>query len=631
MQSLTESRVKRRYPVGAEPLREGGTSFRLWAPLRKTVDVVTETGTYPLKREDGGYFTGVVAKVSAGTRYRFRLDGGDHFPDPASRYQPEGPHGPSQVVDPEAFTWSDTDWHGRELPGQILYELHIGTFTREGTWASAARELPALARTGITVLELMPVSEYTGQFGWGYDGVDWFAPSLLYGTPDDMRRFVDTAHTLDMAVILDVVYNHFGPDGNYTSQFSADYVTSKYTTDWGEAINYDGPNSGPVREFVTSNAAYWVQEFHIDGLRLDATQNIYDDSGDHILAGITRAVRQAAGARKTIVVAENEPQETRLVRSEGRGGYGMDGLWNDDYHHAAAVALTGRSEAYYTDYRGTPQEFISAMKYGYLYQGQYYKWQKQRRGTPALDVPKSAFVMFLENHDQIANSALGKRMHQLASPAAHRAITAMTLLSPGTPMLFQGEEFNASARFLFFADLPEWLVEPVRKGRKEFMKQWRSVATPAMSQRLSDPVSRETFEACILDHSERERNADAYKFHCDLISLKRTDPVLSAVPPCPVDGAVLSMSAFVLRYFGPDGNDRMLVINLGPDLNLDPAPEPLLAPPEDMTWHSVLCTELPEYGGSGAPAYEEDDLNWTIPGHSAALFRPMPAKERKAR
>jgi maltooligosyltrehalose trehalohydrolase len=267
------------------------------------------------------------------------------------------------------------------------------------------------------------------------------------------------------------------------------------------------------------------------------------------------------------------------------------------------------------------------MKYGYLYQGQYYKWQKQRRGSPSLDLPKSAFVLFTENHDQVANSAHGKRMHQLAAPGQHRAVTAVTFLGPGTPMLFQGQEFNASARFQFFADLPDWLVEPVRKGRKEFMTQWRSAATPAMAQRLADPVSRATFEACILDHSERERNAEAYKFHCDLIALKRTDPVLSANPPCPLDGAVLSTCAFVLRYFGPGGDDRLLVVNLGSDVQLDPAPEPLLAPPADSAWRLVFSTEAPEYGGSGAAAYEEDDLNWMIPGHAAALFRPVARKK----
>ena len=627
---MTERSVERRYPVGAEPsIDGGGTSFRVWAPSCKTVDVVTDAGAFPLIRVEHGYFEGIFPDAGSGTRYRYRLDGREEFPDPASRYQPEGPHGPSEVVNSQTFRWTDGKWQGRELAGQIVSEIHIGTFTRGGTWVSAIEQLPALAKTGITVLEIMPVAEFTGEFGWGYDGVHWYAPSHLYGTPDDMRRFVNAAHELGLAVILDVVYNHLGPDGNYTSRFSEDYVTSKYTTDWGEAINYDGPNSGPVREFVISNAAYWVDEFHIDGLRLDATQNIYDDSGDHVLAGITRAVRKAARGRKTIVVAENEPQEARLVRREERGGYGMDGVWNDDFHHTALVALTGRSEAYYTDYKGTPQEFLSAMKHGFLYQGQHYKWQKQRRGTPSLDLPKSAFVLFIENHDQIANSATGKRLHQLASPAQHRAVTAMTILAPGTPMLFQGQEFNASARFFFFADLPPWLVDPVRKGRREFMTQWRSAATPAMAQRLADPVSRQSFEACIVDHSEREHHVEAYKLHCDLIALKRNDPVLSAIPTCLVDGAVLSAGAFVLRYFGPGGDDRLLVVNIGADAHLDPAPEPLLAPPEETSWRMIFSTEAPDYGGAGAGAYEEEGLNWMIPGHSTALFRPVARKEDK--
>jgi maltooligosyltrehalose trehalohydrolase len=628
METLTAQIVGRKYAAGSEPVSGGkGASFRVWAPLRQKVEVVTSKGVFSMQRESDGYFSGSFKEVTPGTRYRYRLDGTDEFPDPASRYQPEGPHGPSVVVDASAFRWTDGGWKGRSITGQILYELHIGTFTPEGTWGAAADQLPALAKTGITVVELMPVAEFSGEFGWGYDGVNWYAPSHLYGSPDDMRRFVDRAHSLGIAVILDVVYNHLGPDGNYTSQFSSDYVTSKYSTDWGEAINYDGPNSGPVRDFVSGNAAYWIDEFHLDGLRLDATQNIYDDSDNHIIAEIGRAVRKAAGGRDTIIVAENEPQHTNLVRPPEQGGYGLDGLWNDDYHHSAVVALTGRSEAYYTDYRGTPQEFVSAMKYGYLYQGQFYKWQQQRRGTPAFGLPKSAFVTFLENHDQVANSALGKRMHQLASPALHRAMKALTILGPGTPMLFQGEEFDASAPFLFFADLPEWLVEPVRKGRREFMAQWRSIASSTMSSRLADPASRKTFEACKLNLSEREKNAAAFRFSCDLISLKRKDPVLSAVPACPMDGAVLSDRAFVLRYFCPTGDDRLLVLNLGIDLHLDPSPEPLLAPPEGCEWESVLCTEDPEYGGSGAPKYDDGSLNWTLPGHAAALLRPVVRKE----
>ncbi len=376
--------VKRRLPIGAEVQRDGRTHFRVWAPRRRRVEVILERpaeGAFMLTPEGDGYFAALAA-APTGTRYRFRLDGESSlYPDPASRFQPEGPHGPSQVVDPHAFAWTDQDWRGLSLPGQVIYEMHLGTFTPEGTWAAAERELPELAALGVTVLEIMPLADFVGRFGWGYDGVNLFAPTHLYGTPDDACRFIDRAHSLGMAVLLDVVYNHLGPDGNYLGQFADDYVTDRYKTDWGPAINYDGPDSGPVREYVTGNAAYWIDEYHFDGLRLDATQNIYDSSPEHILTAINRAVRAAAKGRATIVVTENEPQNIRLVLPMEEGGHGFDGMWNDDFHHTAHVALTGRTEAYFTDYRGTPQEFISAAKHGFLYQGQHYLWQKKRRGT----------------------------------------------------------------------------------------------------------------------------------------------------------------------------------------------------------------------------------------------------------
>jgi maltooligosyltrehalose trehalohydrolase len=620
-------RVARRLPVGAEII-DGRAHFRVWAPLRNRVEVVTSRASFPLQREDDGYFSALVDDLHAGDTYRFRLDGGDAFPDPASRFQPEGPHGPSQIIDHAAFHWTDETWPGVQLAGQIIYEIHIGTFTREGTWQSATLELPALARTGITVIEVMPVADFAGRFGWGYDGVNWFSPTRLYGTPDDMRRFIDAAHSLGMGVILDVVYNHFGPDGNYSGQFSRDYVTSKHTTDWGEAINYDGEDCQPVRDFVSANAHYWIEEFHLDGLRLDATQNIYDDSEDNILAVITRSVRKAAGDRKTIVIAENEPQEIRFVDPPETGGYGMDGLWNDDYHHSALVGLAGRNEAYYSDYLGKPQEFISALKYGYLYQGQWYNWQKQRRGTPSLHAPGHAFVNFLENHDQVANSARGLRTHQLTSPGMYRAMMALTVLGPGVPMLFQGQEYASSAPFQFFADMPEWLAPSIREGRKDFFKQWRSIRTESMLACIADPCSSDTFAKCKLDHSEREKHGDVYQFHCDLIRLKRTDPVLSAQPPVQIDGAVLSSQAFLVRFFGPGNDDRLLLINLGVDLHLSPAPEPLLAPPQGNAWRTLFSTEIPQYGGCGSPEPDGEELNWSIQGQAAVLLGPGPRRTK---
>src|SRR5205085_7998197 len=428
-------------------------------------------------------------------------------------------HGPSQVIDPSSFRWSDSNWSGVQREGQVLYEMHIGTFTREGSWKSAANELKELAALGITVIEVMPVAEFPGRFGWGYDGVDLFAPTQLYGEPDDFRRFVDRAHATGLGVILDVVYNHFGPDGCYLREFADHYFTDRHETEWGDPINYDDADSAPVREFIIANAGYWIDEFHLDGLRLDATQNIYDDSSDHILAAITRRAREAAAGRDIIIVAENEPQETRLVRAPEQGGYGMDGLWNDDFHHSAMVALTGRNEAYFTDYLGKAQEFISAVKYGYLYQGQWHKWQKQRRGTPGLDLKPAAFVTFIQNHDQIANTATGERAHKLTSPGRFRAMTALMLLAPGTPMLFMGQEFAASTPFLYFADHEANLAELVRKGRAEFLEQFRSYATPETQAILTNPEAVATFEKCKLDFTERERHKQIYDMHQDLLKL----------------------------------------------------------------------------------------------------------------
>ncbi|HEV2845967.1 MAG TPA: malto-oligosyltrehalose trehalohydrolase, partial [Thermoanaerobaculia bacterium] len=576
---------KRRLPIGAEVTPEG-VHFRVWAPRRERVEVVFEGSgrAVELTAEKGGYFSGLAKGIGAGALYRFRLDGGDAFPDPASRFQPEGPHGPSQVIDPSTFEWSDQDWRGVTRDGQVLYEMHIGTFTREGTWEAAERELPELADLGITVLEVMPVAEFPGRFGWGYDGVDLFAPYHRYGGPDDFRRFVDRAHAAGIGVILDVVYNHLGPDGNYLKQFAESYFTGRYKNDWGEAINFDGEDAGPVRELFLANAGYWIEELHLDGLRLDATQDVKDSSEDHILAAVARRVREAAGKRSVFLVAENEPQETHLVRPPEEGGWGLDALWNDDFHHSTQVALTGRNEAYYKDYKGSPQEMISLVKHGFLYQGQRYAWQEKRRGTSALGLPLAVFVNYLQNHDQVANSARGDRCQKLAAPGVFRAITALLLLGPSTPMLFQGQELCASSPFLYFADHNPELAAAVRKGRLEFLSQFPSIAQPETQAGVPDPASPETFERCKLDLTERQRHATCYAMHRDLLRLRREDPVFREQGKGHLDGAVLAPEAFVLRFFGRDAGDRLLVVNLGTDLDLEPAPEPLLAPLTGLRW-----------------------------------------------
>jgi maltooligosyltrehalose trehalohydrolase len=602
---------------------DDGVGFRVWAPAHEEVAVVCDAGQFPLEGERGGYFSGVIKDARAGTRYKYRLGNAGEFPDPVSRFQPEGPHGPSEVIDPGAFVWTDSAWQGVPLERAVIYEMHIGTFTDEGSWRAATAVLPELKKTGITVIEVMPVAEFTGRFGWGYDGVQLFAPTRLYGRPDDFRHFVDTAHSLGMAVILDVVYNHLGADGNYLAAYSPTYFSNKYSTDWGDAINFDLRGCEPVREFFISNAGYWMQEYHLDGLRLDATQNIYDDSDPHILVEVARRVREAAPGRVTLLVGENEPQNTTLVRPEENGGYGLDALWNDDLHHSAVVALTGKSDAYYTDYSGSAQEFVSAAKFGFLYQGQRYKWQKKRRGTSTRGLKPSAFVTFIENHDQVANSAWGDRIHHVASPGKHRAMTAFILLGPGTPMLFQGQEFGSSRRFRYFADVPEKLCDLVREGRKEFLRQWRSIRTSEMSEAIEDPCTLQAFEQSKLDQSERERHLAIYSLHIDLLKLRREDPVFSNWSGVEFDGAVLTSEAFVLRAFGDGQSDRLLIVNLGRDLHLNPAPEPLLAPPADCQWNVLFSTDDPRYGGVGTAPLETEE-NWRIPGNAAVAMQPGP-------
>jgi maltooligosyltrehalose trehalohydrolase len=612
---------RRRLPIGAE-LDDGGVNFRVWAPAATTVQVELEvragrSSTHSLKPESHGYFSATVRGAAAGMRYRLRPSRAERgLPDPASRFQPEGPHGPSEIVDPAAFGWTDAGWPGVTLPGQVIYEMHIGTFTRDGTWAAAARELPELAAAGVTLLELMPVAEFPGRFGWGYDGVDLFAPTHLYGSPDEFRLFVDRAHAVGLGVILDVVYNHVGPDGNYLKAFAPDYFTDRYRNEWGEAINFDGPNAAGVREFFVANAGYWIDEFHLDGLRLDATQQTFDASPEHVLAAIVRRAREAAGGRDTLLVAENEPQHIRLLRAPADGGYGCDALWTDDFHHSARVALTGRHEAYYSDYRGTAQELVSAVVRGYLYQGQRSSWQGKRRGTSTRGCARWRFVAYVQNHDQVANSPRGDRVHRLTSAEAYRAMTALLLLGPATPLLFQGQEFCASSPFVFFADHKPELARLVRRGRADFLAQFPSMAAPEVRAELPDPRDPLAFERCVLDLSERERHAEAYALHRDLLRLRREDAVFRAQGAHGVEGAVLGPEALVLRFYGPDGDDRLVLVNLGADLGLEPPAEPLLAPPEGRRWRVIWSSEHPRYGGAGASALDADE-RWRLPARSA--------------
>jgi maltooligosyltrehalose trehalohydrolase len=614
----------RRLPVGAEPTGAGRTHFRVWAPLASSVSVLVNQDSETPLIQDRGYWSG-TASASPGARYQYRINGDDQlYADPASRFQPDGPHAASMVIDPGEFNWTDQDWPGIRLEGQIIYELHVGTFTPQGTWAAAARQLGELHDVGITTVELMPIAEFDGTFGWGYDGVDLFAPYHHYGTPDDLRAFVNEAHRVGVGVILDVVYNHLGPSGNYLRAFTPAYFSDRYNNEWGDALNFDGPESGPVREFFIANAGYWIDEFHMDGLRLDATQQIFDQSPRHIVAEFSAIARAKAGARGVIIVAENEPQHTDLARPESEGGMGVDALWNDDFHHSAMVALTGRAEAYYSDTSGSAQEFIAAAKYGYLFQGQHYSWQGNPRGTPGLDLEPCRYVVYLQNHDQVANSVHGLRMHQISSPGRVRAITALMLLMPGTPMLFQGQEFAASAPFLYFADHERGLADAVKRGRAEFLTQFPSARAYETVAGLDDPADRRTFDRSVLDLSERQSHAAIYAMHRDLLRLRRDTPAFSAQRRGVVDGAVLSDSACALRYMLGGIDDRLLIVNTGSDLSRKSIADPLVAPPRGCMWEVEWSSEDPAYGGIGT-ANVWPDGNWCITGESAMVLRPVAA------
>ncbi|HXE12699.1 MAG TPA: malto-oligosyltrehalose trehalohydrolase [Bryobacteraceae bacterium] len=616
-----------REPQGAF-VSDDGVRFRIWAPEAKQVEVVLEPDTKreSLDREENGYFGKWIRGISAGQLYHYSLDGGSPLADPASRFQPRGVDGPSEVIDSSSFVWTDTEWRGCTIVGQVIYEMHVGTFTPEGTFKAAAERIGELKALGITVIELMPIATFAGRFGWGYDGVFMYAPYEPYGRPEDFATFVDRAHANGIAVILDVVYNHFGPTGNVMPLYSPYYLSKIQKTDWGEAINFDGEHSGPVRDYFRENAVYWVRDFYLDGLRIDATQNIYDKSAKHIIAELAEAARASVGERKLILIAENEPQQSFYVRSTADNGYGLDGLWNDDFHHSAIVALTGHSDAYYSDYRGAPQEFLSAAKYGYLYQGQWYQWQKQKRGLAALDVPHAAFVDFIQNHDQIANSATGERIHELAAAGKLRAMTALMLLGPGTPMLFQGQEYASPTPFLFFADHCGDLAAKVRKGRRDFLKQWKSMQDPALDKYLADPCEEATFQRCKLDWSQREQRRGWYDLHADLLTIRRSDPIFSAQGRWGIDGAVLSNSSFVLRFFSEDRrSDRLLLVNLGVEIILAPLPEPLLAPPQDSEWAILWSSENPKYGGNGVGPLKDKGA-WRIPGDAALVLEADGAK-----
>lgn len=498
-------------PFGATVLADGGVDFSLWAPgvdqLVLEHGAASSKASHGMTRDADGWHRLVLPSAKAGDRYRYRLADGLCFPDPASRFNPEDVHGASQVVDPKAFAWQHTAWRGRPWEESVIYELHIGTFTPEGTFAAAQARLPDLAQLGVTAIELMPLADFPGRHNWGYDGVLQFAPDSAYGTPDQLKALVDAAHGLGLMMLIDVVYNHFGPEGNYLHAYCPQFFNPAHQTPWGAAINFDGDDSRTVRDFYIHNALYWVDEFRFDGLRMDAIHAIRDDSIKHIVQEICETLQAGPGRERQIhVVLENDANQASFLARDAAGRpLAGTAQWNDDIHHAIHVLATGETDGYYADYAQAPiAQLGRALAQGFIYQGQASPFRDgEARGEPSTHLPLAAFVSFLQTHDQIGNRAFGERILALGNPALVRAAYACVLLSPHIPMLFMGEEFAASTPFQFFCDFGPELAEAVSRGRRAEFGRFAAFASEEAQASIPDPNSEATFLGSKLNWDER--------------------------------------------------------------------------------------------------------------------------------
>jgi maltooligosyltrehalose trehalohydrolase len=569
-----------RMPFGASPLDDGSTRFRLWSPGADRVELWLEEAkrAVPMPRDAGGWAEYVSREAPAGTRYRYRIDGEMLVPDPAARYQPGDVHGASEVVDPLAYAWRDGAWAGLPPERLVFYELHVGTFTPEGTYAAVAGKLDHLAALGVTAVELMPLADFPGRWGWGYDGVLLFAPESRYGRPEDLKALVDACHARGLAVFLDVVYNHFGPEGNYLHRYAPAFFTPHHRSLWGDGINYDGPGAEIVRSFMIHNTLYWLEEFHLDGLRLDAVNAIVDDSAAHLLVELGRAVAEGPGRERPVhLVLENGANEARyLERAAGRRPL-YQAQWNDDVHHALHVPLTGESGGYYEDYQPPLPHLGRCLTEGFAFQGERSRYRGDLRGEPSGHLPPTAFVSFLQNHDQVGNRALGERITALGPPEAVRALTAVLLLSPALPLLFMGQEWGADEPFLFFSDLGPDLGPGVAEGRRREFARFPEFADPVVRERIPDPQAETTRARSVLDWSRlAEPEHQAWlALHQTLLHLRATAivPLLAGEPVPAASWKALGDNALEVTWKFPAGTLR-LVTNLGPVPVAHPGPGP---------------------------------------------------------
>jgi maltooligosyltrehalose trehalohydrolase len=603
--------MKRRHnmPFGAECRDDGSVRFRLWAPAARRVELclvgTNRTTRLPLDRCEEGWFELVTDAARPGTQYHFRIDDAREVPDPASRFQPRDVHGPSEVVDPDAFDWQDRAWHGRPWEEAVTYELHVGAFTPSGAFSAVRERLDYLADLGITALELMPVADFPGKRNWGYDGVLPFAPDSTYGRPEDLKELVRSAHDRGLMVLLDVVYNHFGPEGNYLRCYAPQFFTDRHRTPWGDGINFDGPESRAVRDFFIHNALYWLTEYHFDGLRLDAVHAIIDDSKPHILTELADTVRSfLVPDRQVHLILENDHNQARyLQRRERCQPRAYTAQWNDDVHHALHVLITGERDGYYSDYSERPLDHLGrCLVEGFAYQGEASLYRnRERRGEPTDGLPPTAFVSFLQNHDQIGNRAFGERIIKLADRRAVGAAVTILLLAPSPPLLFMGEEFGAETPFLFFCDFEKDLAAAVTTGRRNEFAHFARFRDPAEREPIPDPSSVTTFEASRLDWDVvvQPRYRDWLRFYRELVKLRcrHVTPRLSAACAVKSGYKVHGDRGLTVHWVFPDRSKLILLANLGtvPLSGLTPPASEIIYSSEEVSADALRRGTLPAW------------------------------------
>ena len=565
-------------PFGAQAQEDGAVRFRLWAPTQPELALVLREAQgeriLPMSPMPDGWFELATEHASAGSHYHFQLADGMRVPDPASRFQTGDVHGPSEVIDPLTYAWQDDAWKGRPWAEAVLYELHIGTFTHKGTFRAAMDKLDHLAGLGVTAIEIMPVADFPGQRNWGYDGVLPFAPDSSYGRPEDLKALVDAAHMRGLMVFLDVVYNHFGPEGNYLNRYAPQFFTERHKTPWGAAINFDGTFSRTVRDFFIHNALYWLVEYNFDGLRLDAVHAIMDDSQPDILQELAQAVAAGPGRERHVhLVLENEHNEARyLERDAAARPIAYVAQWNDDIHHALHVLVTGEADGYYEDFADAPVQHLGrALTEGFCYQGGPSRYRHGTpRGEPSAHLPPAAFVNFLQTHDQVGNRAFGERLTLLTKRPALRAATAVLLLAPQPPMLFMGEEWGSRTPFPFFCDFGTELATAVTEGRRQEFARFPLFRDPAVRARIPDPNDPATFLAARLDWKdlESEDHRDWLTLHRDLLALRRREIVPRLINLAGGQGhfRLLNGRAFEAGWNLCDGSRLTLLANLGGEL-----------------------------------------------------------------